>query len=434
MSDNGRFGLLVKEGSWIVIGQILSVLGSLILVRILTEHLDPTQYGQLALGLTVAGLVNQMVMGGINNGISRYYSIAFEKKELHSYLRASRLMMAYATLAVLVIGLMLMTGLLWLRYFQWMGLASAALLFSLISGYNGSLSSIQTAARQRAVVAVHISVESWLKVIIVLGTFLIIGNSSTLIVFGFALSSLLITGSQYLLLRKFIAMQKETNIDSKPWIRQMWAFSWPFSTWGFFTWAQVSSDRWALEAFTSTHDVGMYSVLFQLGYTPISMASGLIVSFFAPIFFQRTGDGTDSLRSANVHKLILRVTLICFLIIMIGFLLTLVMHGWIFRLFVSTSYQSVSYLLPWMVLAGGLFSAGQILTLKVVSAMKSSELMKVKIVTALLGVFMNIYFTSIAGLKGIIAALLAFSVIYFVWIYVVVFQISMDVEAVVEMQ
>jgi hypothetical protein len=50
---------LAKEGSWIVIGQISSVLGSLVLVRVLTERLDPAQYGQLALGLTVANLVNQ---------------------------------------------------------------------------------------------------------------------------------------------------------------------------------------------------------------------------------------------------------------------------------------------------------------------------------------------------------------------------------------
>lgn len=128
--DIPRARRLAKEGSWIVVGQITSVLGAVVLVRVLTEYLDPTQYGQLALGLTVAGLVNRVVMGGVNNGISRYYSIAAEKQDLPSYLSASRRLMLYAALTVLVIGLTLLVGLWSLGYSQWMGLAAAALMFS----------------------------------------------------------------------------------------------------------------------------------------------------------------------------------------------------------------------------------------------------------------------------------------------------------------
>ena len=87
--EHHRYYRLTKEGSWIVLGQITSVFGMLVLVRMLTEYLDPIQYGQLALGLTVAGLVNQVVMGGITNGIVRFYSIASEKHDLQGYLRDS---------------------------------------------------------------------------------------------------------------------------------------------------------------------------------------------------------------------------------------------------------------------------------------------------------------------------------------------------------
>ncbi len=80
-----RIKRLAKEGSWIVIGQIAVVAGALVLVRVLTEYLAPAQYGQLALGLTVAGLVNQVVMGGITAGIGRFYAIAAEKQDLVGY-------------------------------------------------------------------------------------------------------------------------------------------------------------------------------------------------------------------------------------------------------------------------------------------------------------------------------------------------------------
>jgi len=80
-----RFRRLSKEGFWIVIGQVATVLSALALVRVLTEYLEPAQYGQLALGLTVAGLVNQVVMGGVTAGIGRFYSIAAEKNDLPGY-------------------------------------------------------------------------------------------------------------------------------------------------------------------------------------------------------------------------------------------------------------------------------------------------------------------------------------------------------------
>ena len=79
--ETGRILRIMIESGWIVFGQIVAVIGSLILVKVLTERLTPTQYGELALGLTVAGLVNQVVMGGISSGMSRFYSVAVEKNE-----------------------------------------------------------------------------------------------------------------------------------------------------------------------------------------------------------------------------------------------------------------------------------------------------------------------------------------------------------------
>ncbi|MGA2160292.1 MAG: lipopolysaccharide biosynthesis protein [Dehalococcoidia bacterium] len=428
MPDFSRYRRLAKEGSWIIIGQIASITGTLVLVRVLTERLDPIQYGQLALGLTVAGLVNQVVMSG-TSGIGRFYSIAAEKQDLHSYLRASRRLMLYATLAVVAIGLVLMIGLFWLGYSQWMGLAAAALLYSVTSGYNSSLNGIQNAARQRAVVAFHGGLDAWLKIMLVLGVLLWLGSSSTAVVISYASSSLFVTGSQFIFLRRLIPHQRTHSGDSTQWLRRMWAYSWPFSAWGIFTWAQQSSDRWALKAFTTTHEVGLYSVLFQLGYTPISMATGLVVSFMGPILYQRSGDATDPARNATVHRFVWRVTFFSLFITVIGFVFVLVLHGWIFRLLVASQYQSVSYLLPWVVLAGGLFAAGQVLGLKLMSDMKPAAMTLAKIVTALLGVLLNIYFASVAGLNGVVGALVGFSVIYFMWMVFLSVRIPMSNKA-----
>ena len=427
-SNRSRYYRLAKEGVWIIVGQIASVFGTLVLVRVLTEHLDPTQYGHLALGLTVTGLVNQAVMGGITAGIGRFYSIAAEKQDLQRYLWASSQLMVYATAVVVAIGFVLITGLLWLGYSQWMGLAAAALVFSILSGYNSSLNGIQTAARQRPVVALHGGLDAWLKIVLAVGVMLWLGSSSTAVVIGYTLSSLLVTGSQFIFLRRLIPLQGIQTAEPTPWARQMWTYSWPFSTWGIFTWIQQSSDRWALEAFSNTHEVGLYAVLFQLGYTPIALATGMVMTFVAPIFYQRAGDATDPSRNANVHRLALRIALFSLLITLIGFGVALGLNEWIFRLLVAVEFRAVSYLLPWMVLAGGLFATGLMMALQLMSDMKTAAMSRVKIITALLGVIFSIYGASIAGLCGVVGALVAFSVLYLAWMALISFRIPFVVE------
>lgn len=413
-----RFKRLAKEGSWIVIGQIAVVAGSLVLVRVLTEYLDPEQYGQLALGLTVAGLVNQVVMGGIGAGIGRFYSIAAEKQDLGGYLHATRYLLAYATAAVVAIGLILISSLYWLGYSQWIGLATATLVFSVLTGYNGTLSGIQNAARQRAIVAFHGGLDAWLKILLAVGVVLWLGASSTAVVIGYACASLLITVSQLIFLRRTIPQQHTRIQNRQQWMPQIWAYSLPFTTWGAFTWMQQISDRWALQVFASTSDVGQYAVLFQLGFTPIALITGMAMNFLGPILYQRSGDVTDHARNSNVHQLCWRMAHLSLMVTLLGFAITFALREWFFGLLVASEYRGSSYLLPWVVLAGGIFSAGQILALKLMSEMKPSAMTTAKIVTALIGILLNVIGAAFAGIQGVVGAMGAFSGIYFVWMAV----------------
>lgn len=412
-----RYQRLIKEGFWIFAGQLTAVVGSLALVKVLTSYLSPDQYGQLALGLTVAGLVSQVVMGGITAGIGRFYSIAAENHDLTGYFLASCRIMGYATIAVIVIGIILGAGLIILGYFQWLSLEVAIIVFSVLSGYNTSLSSIQNAARQRSIVAIHIGLEAWLKILLVMSLVLWLGKSSTVVAIGFACSALLVTTSQFFFLTRTIPkikikIKKE---QYQKWFSQIWDYSLPFTTWGGFTWLLQVSDRWALQAFGTTSDVGQYAVLFQLGFTPITLITGMVISFMAPILYKRSGDANDHTRNANVHQIAWQMTYLSLIATLIGFAITFFLHEWLFYLFVASKYWAISYLLPWVVLAGGVFAAGQMMALKLMSEMKPSAMQTAKIFSALIGTILNIVGAAIAGIQGVVVALLVFSSIYIVW-------------------
>lgn len=415
--QKARIHRLFREGGWIVAGQAASVLGALVLVRVLTAYLDPAEYGQLALGLTLATLVNQVVMGGLIAGIGRFYSIATEKGDLWGYLRAARRMLLVATVVVVGLGTILIGALAVADMHHWLWLVAAILVLSIVSSYNSALNGIQNAARQRAIVALHGGMDAWLKIGLVVGVMLWLGTHSAAVAVGYALSAFIVTLSQFVFLKRLIAKQGASNAHAvnENWAGQMWLFSWPFSVWGVFTWGQQASERWALERFASTSDVGQYTVVFQLGYMPITILLGLVMTLVGPVLYQRSGDTSDLIRNASVQNIAWKVTKFSIALTILGFLAASLWHKWLFHWLVAEPFRESSFLLPWVMLAGGIFSSGQILALKMMSELRSKSLLIAKVATAVLGILANIIGACLYGMEGVIGAGLFFSVIYFCW-------------------
>lgn len=421
-----RIKRLAKEGGWIIVGQVAAILGALVGVRLLTELLDPTEYGELILGMTVGTLINQIVLGPLGNGVNRFYAPAQEKGDLGGYLNAVRRLVLNATGIIVFITLFAIGGLLVSGRTEWIAIVVMAIIFATLSGYNAILSGIQNAARQRAVVALHQGMEYWMRFLVAAGLLIWLGATSTVAMLGYAIAVMLVLCSQYIFFRK-IKPKNITgpNIEGK-WQEQMLKYSWPFASWGIFYWAQSASDRWALELFTTTQEVGLYAVLLQLGYQPVSMATGMAMQLMSPIIYQQAGDATDSRRNGNVNKLIWRLAWLSLCVTGAAFLIAFLFHNQIFLIFVGKKYGSISYLLPWVVLAGGLFAGGQVLALDLMSKMKTNTMVAAKIWTAIFGVIFNFAGAYAFGITGIVFAGVLFSILYSAWMVILTKNTTVD--------
>jgi O-antigen/teichoic acid export membrane protein len=413
-----RLQRLAKEGFWIVLGQVVAVMGSIIGVKILTEMLDPTAYGELALVMILNTTISQTIFSPLSAGVLRFYAAAVENKELGSYLKTVLRGLILVTVGLVIVSILLgIPGLLILNKLKWIGILGIALLLSIASGWNTVLSNIQHGARQRSIVAFHQALDPWARLMIACVIMTWFGHTSFIALTGYLLGVVLVLTSQYMFFRGVVSNQLAPSIgsDGTNWYQNIWSFSWPFTVWGLFTAAQIASDRWALGSFATTKEVGLYIPLFQLGYYPISLATGMAMTFLEPIFFQRSGDGSDRQRNATVNRLGWNVTFLALSLTGLSCCFAFIFHGQIFQIFVAKEYTSVSYLLPWMMLSGGVFAAGQTISLNMMSQMQTRKIMLVKITTALLGIGLNFVGAYLYGTIGIVIASILFSASYFIW-------------------
>ena len=413
--DAARLRRLSREGFWVLFGQILTVSGSLFGVRILTEFLNPTAYGELALGMTIATVANQVLLGPFNQGVSRFYAPAVERGDLRGYFQAVGRLMLLAGGVLVLVGFFGIFGLAMAGRAEWLAITAGAFSFAVFSGFNTVLRGIQNAARQRNVVAILQGIEVWGRWLFAAGFLLCWGTRSAMAMYGYAVAAALIFFSQLAFMQNIGSERFSVRLKSNEWLKNIWTYSWPFSVWGIFTAVHLASDRWALEIFSTTKDVGFYLVLFQIGYLPITLLTGIFTQFLAPIFYQRVGDGRDEQRRSSVHHLSWRLTWLALTLTGGVYLFTRAFHDQIFKIFVGKEYLSISNLLPFMVLSGGIFAAAQIVSLNLMSQMKTRNMMMPKIITALIGVSLNLLGAHLIGLKGVVMASILFSGIHFLW-------------------
>ena len=411
---------LSKEFIWILIGHVAITLALLFGLRILTHLLDPAIYGQVSLAMTFVSLIHLFIFAPIGQGAMRFFATALEKNDLSNYWAALLQLISRATVYSIFVLLLLIALMYVFGWTKMLALATGAAFLAILGGYNSILSGIHNAARHRLLVAFHEGTETWLRFLLAAGLVICFNQSSALVIFGYSLAVIPVFISQYYFFRKKYFFKNAKNHSSyyDLWQDQIWQYSWPFATWGIFTWAYHASDRWALEWFSPTRDVGLYAVIFQLGYSFISRGTGLVMQFLEPIFYQKSGDGTDKNRLLIVAGLNMKLAMLMAAGICIIFVLTWIYHVRIFKIFVDQKYLCISYLLPWMILAGGIFAIAQTISLNILMQTKTHSLIAPKIITALAGIALNLTGAYLYGVKGVVASAVLFSLLYCIWLII----------------
>jgi O-antigen/teichoic acid export membrane protein len=412
---------LSHEFSWIAAGQGAALIGGVLGVRLLTGAMSPEDYGILALSITIATLFQQIILSPIAVAALRFFAPANESHQLCSFLHGVRRLVSGASFLSLALTFSFIGVAYWLGFGKWFFLILGALVFSLLTGYSIVLDGIQNAARNRAIVAWHQALGQWLRFAAALVLIRWYEPAGTAAIWGYALGAAFVFISQYLFFQRKIertakAENTATNVQVQTQMSEMTRYGWPFAAWGLFAWAQMTSDRWALQMFWGAKEVGLYAALYQIGYYPVSLMSAWIVQLVTPILFAKAGEGSDPKRTLKAKDVNNRLVVAAVAMILPAVALAFCFHSFIFRLFVAPQYHSASGLLPWMILASGLFACSQMAVSSLLCLAESRVLIFPKVATSLLGIILNIAGAYWGGLQGIVWAGVLFAFVYFVWI------------------
>ena len=418
---NHRLTRIMPEVFFVIFGQVVAAAGNLFGIRVLTTLLHPAAYGEYALALTGAVLAQQLILGPIGTACERYFAPSAENHELGIYIRSILKLFAGGTLALIAISVALGASLWATGHQSWLAILAPAFAYAWIASSSSMLDGIQNAARQRVIVAAHQGSGAWLRlgILLVLARFVHIDSKGVL--WSFSAGYLLLICSQLFFLARTLRRRgygsPAQNGSTKPMLKSMCRYTWPFSAWGVFTWVQASSDRWSLGAFAGLNQVGLYQSLYQIGYYPISILTQFLLQVCTPIIFQRAGSGSDLKRRINAEKLNNTLTWLVLLATATGAILSALGGHRILALILAPAYRSRSGLITVFILASGCFAAGQIKSLNFMTSFATHRLIAPKVGSAVIGSGLIVAGAAYGGANAVASAQLAFSAIYLTWIF-----------------
>jgi O-antigen/teichoic acid export membrane protein len=294
--------------------------------------------------------------------------------------------------------------------------ALLAALFSFVFCMTTVCESILNAGRLRREVAVHRALQQVLNYGLAIGLIALWTSSALVAALGFCAGVAITAASEWRVLRARLWATSPDHRGAEAiaeWDTKVRAYARPYERWGGLQWLQTASDRWALLLASGVADAGLYAVVYQLGYTPLGLLATLLVQTIEPVAFSHAGDASAVERLARAQRLRRQTMALFGGMTLVAVLAAWLLHRVVFEAFIAPAYWPVSSLLPWMVLAAGLFGLGQMQAVKWLILVRPERMQTARTVLAAIGIGLIAAGAFLGGVTGVAIGQVLSSLLFF---------------------
>jgi len=344
---NSRRPSLLKDGAWVIFGQVISGLGIFAGIRLLTEFTRPEVYGQLALAVGIVALAQ-----GLSNGPLMQAALRYAPESLRGGWQKSlsTLVAKAASKTVLIASVMLLVS--WAIYSWKTGatwvLGLGLVLLLVVEAKKSMDVTLLNAARRHREVAIWFIADAWLRPALAVAGIALFGATALVILSAYSLG----TGILIIGFRTFAAPEssrEEPVLHCRPagntnnvTEARLWAYAGPLIPLALVSWVSSQLDRYIIGGTLGLAQVGLYAAIYGAVSRPVLMIATAIELTMRPAYYEacaaQDGGAKEKIRKTWLFLLI--VAGACATALVCAF------HPWLARLLVAQPYRQISYLMP----------------------------------------------------------------------------------------
>jgi O-antigen/teichoic acid export membrane protein len=396
-----------KELFWIVSGQAISLVGNLLLLKILTTHLSMDVYGFYTLWMACFLFIRQALYDPFSmvaakevihkrvvshGGAEIFSAIEYANKRFFVFL------FVLVLLAAIVEGALHQD-----LYIVLYGLAGGG--YILANGAHGVIVNVLNALRDRQAAAWGVAIDAGSKILLVALFISYVDDDLSAVLVLIAASTI----ASFLFFRRIAANRfARSAMESRQpkfVFSQIMLMSLPLVVPTIVAALRGLTDKIFVMSFVGPAELAAYNVLLQIGFLPVVLLIGVLQTYSGPTVYAltaRTGvDGGEAF--LYVRSLIVKlIGFASFAVVMAH-----VFGDLLFNVFVGNEYRNYSVWLPLFVAAGTMAGVYGILTVAVIGVFDTRHSGALVMASTLVGISIQAVATFSFGFDGAVVGLIA---------------------------
>ncbi len=419
-----KFGFFITKNhlsqfSWLAGGQLIALLLGLFSIKLLTS-IGPAEYGYFILVTSIGGLLSMSFFGPLEQGFVRFYfECTTSDKEKSNYLNFILYLLFLSGIALVIISLFAVVIGIFFFHQSLLFMASGCCLI-VLSVLSPPITGILNAMKLRRELSVVQVLEKLFIVLFLFGAFFTVTMNSTSVMFSIA-SSMVI----FFFVRVFFLKRESTlpvtKIEllemKKTLLPKIFSYILPFFLWGWISWFQFNGERWVINSFLPSSEVGRYGLALSVINNSIVVLYGVYIQFITPLVFEKYGSPNADQKKKG--KSLIFISSFATLGLFVVFGIFLFFFGKEIIQFLSTKdFELPTSLLLYLVIGFGLFYVGQTMALVGMAMQKPNIYIFPKVLTAIISVGGYIIGCQYFGIWGIAYSIIIANTFYVVSIFI----------------